>query len=309
MKFLIIGGGGFVGSWFTHELIIRGHKVVVIDPFIYYSLWDNKRVNLIKKFKKDFLHTGAKIYRKKFEDGGDVIMSREKPDIVVHLAGIPLEKMDQFDISLKQLTDDMGLTYRIIKAVKENPVKKFVFMSSIAVYGDCEEEVTEDFPLLPKTPYGIMKASGEFLTKSELSNWNIVRTTNIYGFGDLNERASNTIINKMLTGEKFWVNNSIVMDFIYIKDLVVGIVDVALKAPHQEVFHISGGGAIGLVQYVEMLKKYFSFDYEIKELDDRPKRGTMNNKKAKKIIGWYPRMKIEKGVADYIKYVKKYKIV
>ena len=220
MKCLIIGGGGFVGSWLTHELITRGHQVVVIDSFIYYSEWDSKRVNLINKFKKDFLHTGAKIYRKKFEDGGDVIISREKPDVVIHLAGIPLEKMDQFDISLKQLTDDIGLTYRIIKAIKENPVKKFVFMSSIAAYGDCEEEITEDFPLFPKTPYGIMKASGEFLTKSELSNWNIVRSTNIYGFGDLNGRASNTIINKILTGEKFWVNNSIVIDFIYIKDLV-----------------------------------------------------------------------------------------
>ncbi len=75
------------------------------------------------------------------------------------------------------------------------------------------------------------------------------------------------------------------MDFINVKDLVAGIADVALKAPQKEVFHISGGKAVPLIKYVKELNKYFSVNYEIKELHDRPTRGTMNNKKAKKMIG------------------------
>lgn len=308
MKFLIIGGGGFVGSWLARELISRGHTVVIVDPFIYYSNFYVSHIKKINKFKRENLLKKVKIYKKKFEEGGEEILQKEKSDILIHLAGIPLEKANDSEISLKQLTEDIGLTYKIIEAIKQNPVKKFIYMSSISAYGDCGDIITEEDPLIPKTPYGISKASGEFITISKLNNWNIVRTTNIYGFGDANGRASNLILNKILKGEKFWINKNIVMDFIYVRDLAAGVADVALKSPAKEIFHISGGGAIGLVQYVEMLKKYFSFDYEIKELDDRPKRGTMNNKKAKKIIGWYPRMKIEKGVADYIKYVKKYKI-
>lgn len=308
MKILVIGGGGFVGSWLTWELLRRGHKVVVIDPFIYYSSWDKKTKNIIDKFKREKLLKGAKIYKLKFEDGVEKILKQEKPDIVIHLAGIPIEKINDFDISLKQLTEDVGLTYRIVEAIKENPVKKFVYMSSIAAYGDCDKVMDEEFPLVPKTPYGIMKASGEFITKAELKNWNIVRTANIFGFGDMNGRASNIILNKIINGEKFWVNKGIVMHFIYVKDLVAGIADVTLKAPPQETFHISGNQVISLVRFVEMLQKYFTFDYEIKELNDRPRRGLMDNKKARKTIGWYPKMDIDKGMADYIKYVKKYKI-
>lgn len=307
MKCLIIGGGGFVGSWLTHELILRGHNVVIVDPFIYFSNLDKGYIQKINQFKKDNLFKGAKIYRQKFEGKGEEILKKEKADIVIHLGGIPLEKIDNFEICLKQLTDDVALTYQVIEAIKRYPVKKFVFMSSISAYGDCKDAISEEYPLVPKTPYGISKASGEFLT-SQLNNWNIIRTTNIYGFGDMNWRASNIILEKILRGEKFWINSTIMMDFIYIKDLVAGIADVTLKAPAKETFHISGGRAISLIEFVNILRKHFSFEYEIKDLKDRPRRGTMDNKKAKRLIGWFPKMTIEKGVADYIKYVKEYGI-
>lgn len=308
MKFLVIGGGGFVGSWLTRELISRGHSVIIIDPFIYFSDLDNDHLKKISNFKKEYLLKGAKIYHKKFENGGEKIFKKEKPDILIHLAGIPLEKVDDSEISLKQLTDDVALTYRIIEAVKKFPLKKFIFMSSISAYGDCEKIIDEEYKLFPKTPYGISKASSEFLIKAKLSNWNIIRTTNIYGFGDLNKRACNIIVDKILRGENFWINKNIMMDFIYVKDLVGGIAEVSLKAPAKEVFHISGNKAIGLIEFVNILKRYFTFEYEIKDIQDRPRRGTMSNRKARKVLGWFPKMNIEKGLSDYIKFVKKYGI-
>jgi len=309
MKCLIIGGGGFVGSWLTHELISRRHKVVIIDPFIYYSSWDEKTKKIIYKFKKENLLKGAKIYKKKFEDGGKKILEKEKPNVVILLAGIPLEKPTEFEFSLKQLTEDIGLTYQVIKAVKDNPyIKKFIFMSSISAYGNCDDVITEETSLVPRTPYGITKACGEFIVASELDNWNVVRTTNIYGFGDMNGRGNNIILNKILKGEKFWVNREIVMDFTYVKDLVRGIADVVSKAPPKETFHISGGHARKLLDYVNILNKYFKFDYEVKDIHDRPKRGTMDNHKAQKLLGWKPKYNFETAVGDYIKYVKKYNI-
>lgn len=308
MKILIIGGGGFIGSWLTRECLRRGHNVVVIDPFIYYSSWDEKTKKIIDKFKKEKLLKGAKIYKHKFEERGEKILKKEKPDYVIYLAGIPLEKATDFNLSLKQLTEDIGLTYRVLKAIKDHPVKKFIFMSSIAAYGDCGDVILETGSLIPKTPYGVTKASGEFLVQAELTNWNIIRTTNVYGFGDMNARASNLIINKILRKEKFWVNSIIDMDFTYVKDLVAGIAEVLLNAPIGETYHISGGRARKLIEYVKILGKHFTFEYEINELKDRPRRGTMNNKKARKMLGWFPKMDIEKGITDYIKYVKKYDI-
>lgn len=308
MKILIVGGGGFVGSWLTRELISRNLQVVIIDPFVFYSDRDAKSIRKIKKFKNESLLKGAKIYQRKFEDNGEQILKKEKPDILIHLAGIPLEKVDNFEISLKQLTDDVALTYKIIEAIKHFPVKKVVFMSSISAYGDCEDLINENYNIIPKTPYGISKASGEFLIKAGSNNWNIVRTTNIYGFGDMNWRASNIILNKILKGEKFWINKNIMMDFIYIKDLVAGIADVALKAPAREIFHISGSNAISLIEFVDILKKHFDFDYKVKDIQDRPRRGTMDNRKARKIIRWFPKMNITKGIVDYMKYIREYNI-
>lgn len=308
MKFLIIGGGGFVGSWLTRELLSRGHSVVIIDPFIYYSDLDKPRLRKINNFKNEYLLKGVKIYHKKFEDGGEKILKKEKPDILIHLAGIPLERTDDNKICIKQLTDDVVLTYKIVETVKKTKLKKFIFMSSISAYGDCEDIIDEEYLLLPKTPYGISKASSEFLIKAQLNNWNIIRTTNIYGFADLNARASNIIVGKILKGENFWINKNIMMDFIYVKDLVSGIADVALKAPTKEVFHISGNNAISLMEFVNILKKHFTFEHEVRDIHDRPRRGTMDNKKARKIIGWSPKMNIDKGVADYTKYVKEYGI-
>ncbi|QQG40416.1 MAG: NAD(P)-dependent oxidoreductase [Candidatus Levyibacteriota bacterium] len=308
MKYLIIGGGGFVGSWLTRELISRGHAVVIIDSSIYYSDSDKNRIKKINNFKKEYLLKGAKIYHKKFEDGGEKILKKEKPDILIHLAGIPLEKTDDIEISLKQLTDDVALTYKIIETVKKTKLKKFIFMSSISAYGDCIDTIDEDYRLLPKTPYGVSKASCEFLIKAQLNNWNIIRTTNIYGFADMNGRACNIIVGKILKGKNFWINKNIMMDFIYVKDLVAGIIEVALKAPAKEVFHISGNNAINLIEFVNILKKHFTFEYEVKDIHDRPRRGTMSNGKAKKVLGWFPKMSIDKGIIDYVKYVKEYGI-
>lgn len=308
MKILIVGGGGFVGSWLTCELVSRGHRVVIVDPFTYYSIWDLKHQRILQKFKKQELLGGAKIYRKRFELCGERVFKRERPEAVVHLAGIPLERGNDFDISLKQLTDDIGLAYRVIAAVKKNEVGRFVYMSSISAYGDCSAVIDEDYHLIPKTPYGVMKASGEFLTTAELISWNIVRTTNIYGFGDMNARASNMIIRNALSGKKVWINKEIMMDFIYVKDIAAGIADVILKAPQRETFHISGGNAVPLNEFVKVLGNHIQFDYEVAEVRDRPLRGTMDNRKAGKIIGWFPKNDISSGVRDYMKYIKQYNV-
>lgn len=307
-KALIIGGAGFVGVWLTRELLSRKFDVSIIDPGIHYSNWDNKTQKIIIKFRKENLLKGSKLYKKRFEDGGDNIIKNGEFDYVIHLAGTPLERADDFEFSLKQLTEDIGLTYRVVKSIKSNPVKKFVYMSSIAAYGDCDDVITEKGSLVPKTPYGITKACGEFLVKAELDNWNIIRTTNVYGFGDMNGRASNSIVNKILKGEKFWVNSSIDLDFTYVKDLVSGIADVLEKAPNKETYHISGGKARKLLDFVDQLKKYFQFEYEIRDIQDRPKRGTMDYSKIKKAIGWKPKTDLESGISDYMKYIKQYNI-
>ncbi|MCX6706167.1 MAG: NAD(P)-dependent oxidoreductase, partial [Candidatus Woesebacteria bacterium] len=226
-------------------------------------------------------------------------------------ASIPIDDPKNDVISRYQILDDTSLTESIVQTLRKVKVEKFVFLSSVFAYGDCDGWSTSETTVLnPKTHYGISKAVGEYIIKAYLDNWNIIRTTSVYGFGDSNLRATQIFINKALNNDNFWVNADTLLDFIYIKDLVGGIADVALSGFKKENFHITGGKALRLVDYVNEIKKYFpKIRYKVKiGLNDRPKRATMDNTKARILLGWEPKYSLAEGVRDYIKYSKKYKI-
>ena len=306
MKCLLVGGAGFIGSWLTKYLTDKGYKVIIIDPQL--DLGANKLVlKKVRDFRSNTLLNKATIYKRKFEDIGEKIIKKEKPNICIHLAGYPLEQQFDSHFSVKQLSEDILLTHQVVSAVKKHKVKKFIFLSSIATYGHMDISVNEKAPIQPVTVYGISKASCEFLTTMHLDNWVIVRSTNVYGFGDLHKRVTNTIVNSALQKKKFWINERAWVDFIYIKDLVEGIYKVIEAAPVKEIFHVSGGKAQKLSAFIKCLKPYFDLIYVVRNLKDKPTRGTMENTKARMFLGWSPKMTLEEGIKDYLNYVKKYK--
>lgn len=308
-KILIIGGAGFIGSWLTDYLHKLGHFVIVVDSNIMSSEVDgiyNERVRDFRASELLHLHE-LPYYAFPITRVGTYIMENEKPNIIVNLAATPLEKQFESQESQMQLSNDIMIAYDSVLLAKKYKVDKYVYMSSLFAYGDFEGNVTEDHLLNPKTPYGISKTVGELLAKSQLTNWNIVRTTSVYGFGDVNNRATQIFINKAMNEEPFWVNTEAILDYIYIKDFVAGLAKVILEAPVCEDFHISGGKPASLLEYVKEVEKYFpNIKYEVKSVFDRPKRGSLDNAKAKRVLNWQPQYTLSTGVAEYIEYVKKY---
>jgi len=304
MKCLLIGGAGFIGSWLTKYLTDKGFPVVIVDPIHEFGT-DMSHIQKVRDFRNKFLLKKATIYKGRFEEIGEKIIKKEKPQIIIHLAGYPLEHSFDSPLSLKQLTEDSALTYQIVLAVKKYPIKKFIFLSSIASYGNFEFSINEKATIRPVTVYGVSKASGEFLTTSYLDNWVIIRSANVYGFADLHKRSVNTILNSALRNEKFWINDKAWLDFIYINDMVEGIHRTITHGPTKEIFHITGGNAQKLSSLIDYLHPHFKLKYQIKHLD-KPSRGTMDNSKARMMLDWSPKMNLEKGIKDYLQYVKKY---
>ncbi len=308
-RILIVGGAGFIGSWLTKELVEKGHGVVIIDPLIYHSGIEPKMLKKIIAFREKKLLKGAKLYKKKYSLIGKKILSTFKPEIVIHLAAIPIEKPEDLSIGEKQILSDMPLTYELCRDVASTEsVKKFIYLSSVLAYGEHKGLISEAKPLNPSTLYGISKAMGEFTIKTMLQkkDWVIVRTTSIYGFGDANFRVSQIFVDRALKGQSIWINKDIKPEFTYIKDLVSGLMKIVEKDVSQQIIHMSGGHAVSLVGFVTELKKYFpELKYEIrKNVNDRPKRGTMNNRKAKQLLSWVPKFSITAGLSDYMDYVK-----
>lgn len=308
-KILLIGGAGFIGAWLTSYLIEHGHKVIIIDHVKNYSGIEKVLFKKIINFRKKYLLKGAKLHFIEYKAKGRALVASEKPDIVIHLAAIPIENPKNEIISKKQIHGDVMLTQAIVSDVKKNNIERFIFLSSVFVYGDFQESIlTENAPVNPKTPYGLSKTIGEFITKIYLNNWNIIRTTSVYGFGDANLRATQIFILNAIKKKRIWVNSDALLDFVYIKDLVAGIASVAFSKVVKETFHITGGKAKPLETFAKNLKRHFpDLEYEVRSgLNDRPERGSMSNKRAKIMLEWKPRYSLNQGVKEYASYALKF---
>lgn len=310
LNILLIGGAGFIGSWLSKSLHQRGHNVVVVDNYASYYKYKNE--GAMREFRQKELlrpHT-TEIITGDFRGQMDYVFNKYAFNVIVNLAAVPLEEDFDSRISRTQLSDDIELVYQVVFAARKYRVRRVVHMSSLFAYGDFLYSSNENQPLVPKTPYGISKATGEFIVKNYAPlEWNIIRTTSVYGFGDINNRVTQILINRALNKEKFWINNGALLDFIYIEDLAEGIAEVITQDYPNEDFHISGGKAVKIIDFVRELKLYFpEMTYTVENHDDRPMRGTLENTKARMLLGWEPKYDLEQGVARYMEFVRKYHI-
>ena len=142
---LITGGGGYVGSNLTKELLLDGYNVTVLDTF-----WFG---NYLKR------HKNLKILKK------DIRMVSDRDikniDCIMHLASIANDPAAELNA---KLTWDVNVlaTYKLITLAINQKVKKFIFASSGSVYGiKKEKKVTEDLSLKPISEYNKSKMIGE----------------------------------------------------------------------------------------------------------------------------------------------------
>lgn len=177
MKVLITGGAGFIGSHLCQHLLSQGHSVTAYDNLLLgrRQFLDGCEKNPRFQFiEKDLVtDTGLR----------SVVKGH---DLIYHLAA-------NSDISLGSERTDLDLnnglisTYNILEAMRLEGIKKIVFSSSSAVYGEATKKPTaEDYgPLVPLSLYGASKLSSESFVMSFAHNYGfqswIFRFANIVG--------------------------------------------------------------------------------------------------------------------------------
>jgi nucleoside-diphosphate-sugar epimerase len=165
---LITGGGGYIGTNLTKELLNEGYNVTVIDTF-----WFG---NYLKKHKK------LKIIKKDIRN----ITKKDlnKIDCIMHLASIANDPAAELDA---RLTWDVNVlaTYKLINLAVNQKIKKFIFASSGSVYGiKKEKKVTENLSLEPISEYNKSKMIGERVLLSYKKNIDItiLRPATVCGY-------------------------------------------------------------------------------------------------------------------------------
>lgn len=246
VKVLVTGGAGFIGSHLVDRLVAEGSEVVVLD-----NLYTGKIGNLSKSINN------IKFVRGDVRDPNLTKKLIQDVDVVFHLAAnasVPDSvKNPTYDFE----TNLVG-TFNLLKASINSNVKKFIYASSAAVYGEPKYiPIDEEHPLCPVSPYGATKLSGEILGFTFKKTYGIpfvvARIFNVYG-----PRQTRYVMfdfyKKLLENPnqlRVLGNGSQVRDFCYVTDAVEALLLIAEKG--ESVYNVAGGNPISIKKIAEIM--------------------------------------------------------
>jgi len=291
-KVVVTGGAGFIGSNLVDALIERGFKVHVID-----NLSGGKKENVNKKA---ILHIRD---IRKLKELRPIIKNAE---YVFHLAALPKV---QYSIENPIETHEVNVcgTLNVLKTSQEAKVKRVIYSSSTAVYGDPEIlPVKENMAADPKSPYGLHKYIGELYAKlwSTLYGLSTIsfRYFNVYGPRLSAEGAYASVIAKFLQqkakGKPMTItgDGKQTRDFVYVTDVVEANI-LAMKSKKVgkgEVLNLGSGKNQSINEIAKLIGgpvKYIPSRFEIRD-------SLADISLAKKLLDWIPKTTLEKGLAE-----------
>ena len=175
-KILITGGAGFIGAHLTYKLgSNKKNKIMVVDMLL--DKGGISYLNPKNKFIKGNI-TNKNVLKK---------IEKWKPDVIYHLAAQSGSE-GAYDNPKEDLLTNAYGTYLLANIAKKIRCKKFIYTSTVAVYGSNEKIINEKTKIQPDSIYGISKYTGELFLRQALTNTSIktyiFRVFNTYGPGE-----------------------------------------------------------------------------------------------------------------------------
>ncbi len=298
--FLVTGAAGFIGSVLSARLVRDGHQVTIID-----DLSTGKTGNIPDRCEFIQMELGA--------DDLKVLHGRTF-DAVFHLAGQSSGEASFLDPE-KDFRSHVTSTFDLLKWCKENSVDRFIYASSMSVYGDpVTLPVSEKADIQPKTYYAAGKAAAENyirLFQTLGLNTTILRFFNVYGPGqnldNMRQGMASIYLAYMLKGDTVQIKGSKdrFRDFLYIDDLV----DAWLKVYENPVtwgqtYNLCAGEKTTVETLINQLRDAFGeAAYPIEYLEGTPgdQFGLYgDNAKICKDIGWTPQVNLQQGLRKMV---------
>lgn len=302
MKVLVTGGAGFIGSHVIEELLKHKFEVVSVDNFV---------TGFPTNIPEDI-----RLYQLDLNDSKlELVFKQEKPDFVIHLAAqasvIASMNNPRFDF----FTNTAG-TVNILHLSKLYNVKKFLFASTAAVYGEpLYLPIDENHLIHAESFYALSKYSAENYIDhySRFNNLNscILRFSNVYGPRQNENGEAGVIsifINRLLANREVSIyDGSQTRDFIYVKD-VAAACRMALEVKATGVFNISSCTEMGIedlfYQIVEITGIHAEPSYEPRRVGEIEK-SILDNRKALQELSWSVRYSLRKGLEETTQYYSK----
>lgn len=314
MNILVTGGLGLIGHHVVDRLEKLGHLVSVVDNKTNYGIIPQDEIDYLmgERLKKVY-RQGIYIYNDDISDAKKVnhIFNVEQPDIVIHMASFPRQKVVNANPAMGSRVMSEALL-NLLEASKNYDVRKFIYISSSMVYGDFKDDVKEDAICNPQGQYGIMKLAGEWLVKDYTRRDNLVHTiirpSAVYGPLDVEDRVISKFLLTAMRGGTLKVNGaSETLDFTYVEDAADGIVAAALSNnTDNKTYNITKSHSRSLLDAANIAVKIVGKgNIECKDRDlDFPSRGALNIDAARKDFGFAPKIDVEEGFERYYDWFK-----
>ncbi len=306
MRILVTGGAGFLGSHLCDRLLGEGHEVIAMDNLLTGNLrniahlQEEKRFRFVRHNVTQFIYVDGPL------------------DAVLHFAS-PASPIDYLELPIQTLKVGSLGTHNALGLALEKKAR-FLLASTSEVYGDpLVHPQPETYwgnvnPIGPRGVYDEAKRFAEAITmayqRAHGVDTRIVRIFNTYGerMRPRDGRVVPALIGQALTGEPMTVfgDGSQTRSFCYVADLVDGIYRL-LQSSIKEPTNIGNPAELSVLEFAKTIQRLTGTRSEIvfKPLPvDDPKVRQPDITKARKMLGWEPKVKLEEGLRRTIDYFR-----
>jgi dTDP-glucose 4,6-dehydratase len=302
-RILVTGGAGFISSNFIrHLLTATPHDVVSLDALTYAGNVDNLS-DLLGHERLSFVHGDIR-------DRALVGEIVREVDVIVNAAAESHVEKSIVEGAREFVTTNVEGTQILLDAVREDPVERFILISSSEVYGTAEREpMDEEHPLNPRSPYAATKAGADRLAFAYCVTYGlpivILRPFNNYGPYQHPEKVVPRFITQALTDHPLTVHGDghASRDWLYVDDHAEAI-DAVLAADVDDVagqvLNLATGVDLPVERIadlvLEQLGKPTTLKTHVPERPGQVNRHIGSTEKADRVLGWRARTSFEDGL-------------
>ena len=293
---LVTGNAWFIGSWIADALVEKGEEVYGIDDF---------SGGNIENYSSDYemftidLRIPSQVER---------VIKKVRPEIIFHLASCAREGASAFQPLYVTQTNYQAFMNLIEPAIKYG-LEKFIFTSSISVYGNQTPPFNEGMSKKPVDIYGVNKAaterSIELLSEIHEFDYMILRPHNVFGIRQsLTDKFRNAVaifMNRIMRKEPIYIYGDGKQEraFSYIDDSLPSFVRAIERK--NEIINVGGMHKTSVNHLVNLVCNAMgvSLDYPRKHLPDRPrevKYAYPSYEKSERVLGYKEEVGYEEGI-------------
>ena len=310
MRLLVTGGAGFIGSNFVRRIVNGTYpgvsQLTVLDKLTYAGTLKN--LEMLPKESFEFIK-------------GDIT----NPDLISdltkrHDAIVNFAAESHVDRSITGARDFIETNVlgvqNLLAASLQNQVSVFVQVSTDEVYGSISEgSWSEEYPLLPNSPYSASKASADLICRSYNRTFGmdirVTRCSNNYGPHQFPEKVIPLFVTNLIDNEKvpLYGNGLNVRDWLHVDDHCDGIYSVLSEGKSGNIYNIGGGRELTNRELTEIILRKFDRDESsIEYVTDRlghDLRYSVSHEKISRELGYKPKINFEDGIEETIEWYKR----